>query len=49
MQAMLNNEQEPKICIEQALEATRLSVEDPVAFTKRMVGFMKWQSKQYDY
>lgn len=46
MQAILNNEQETRICIEPALEAARLSVEDPVAFTKRMVGFMKWMGNQ---
>jgi short-subunit dehydrogenase len=46
VEAILNNEQETQICIEQTLEALRLSVEDPVTFTKRMVGFMKWAGKQ---
>jgi len=46
MRAMLERQQETMICIEPTIEAARLSVEDPVAFTKRMVGVMKWMGSQ---
>lgn len=46
MRAMIDREQETMICIEPTMEAARLSVEDPVAFTQRMVGVMKWMGSQ---
>jgi short-subunit dehydrogenase len=46
MRAMIEREQETMICIEPTLEAARLAVEDPVAFTKRLVGVMKWMGNQ---
>ncbi len=44
--AIVSREQEVKICIEPTLEVARMAAQDPVAFTKRMVGFMKWAAKQ---
>jgi short-subunit dehydrogenase len=46
MHAMLERQQETMICIEPTIEALRLSIEDPVAFTRRMVGVMKWMGSQ---
>lgn len=44
--ALLNHEHEAIISIEQALQAMRLKDEDPVAFTERMAGMMKWMAKK---
>lgn len=44
--AIVSREQEVKICIEPTLKVAQLAAEDPVAFTKQMVNFMKWSAKQ---
>jgi NAD(P)-dependent dehydrogenase (short-subunit alcohol dehydrogenase family) len=44
--AILNREYEPVISIDQALEAMRTRERDPVAFTERMAGMMKWMAAQ---
>lgn len=44
--ALLNREHEAIISIDQALQAMRLKAEDPVAFTERMAGMMKWMAKK---
>ena len=46
MRAIIEREQETMICIEPTIEAARLAVQDPVAFTKQLVGVMKWMGKQ---
>lgn len=46
MRAMIKGEQETMICIEPTMEAARLAAEDPIAFTQRMVGVMKWMGSQ---
>ncbi len=44
--AIVSREQEVKICIEPTLKVAQLAAEDPVAFTKQMVNFMKWSANQ---
>ena len=43
--AMLANEYEPVISIEAAKQAMVLKQQDPLAFTQRMAGLMKWMQK----
>jgi short-subunit dehydrogenase len=45
LEAMLANEYEPVISIEVAAQAMKIKQQDPVAFTERMAGMMKWMDK----
>jgi dehydrogenase/reductase SDR family protein 7B len=45
LEAMLANEYEPVISIEVATQAMKIKQQDPVAFTERMAGMMKWMDK----
>jgi short-subunit dehydrogenase len=45
VEALLANEYEPVISIEQATQAMRIKQQDPAAFTQRMAALMKWMEK----
>ena len=45
VEAMLVDEYEPVISIEQAKQAMLIKQQDPKAFTQRMAGMMKWMEK----
>jgi short-subunit dehydrogenase len=45
VEALLANEYEPVISIEQATQAMRIKQQDPAAFTQRMAALMKWMER----